>query len=637
MNPAIESLGSIPGALLATALLFVAAWSVGDTLVSTVSNVPGRRWDRVLLAIAVGLNLTATLGVALGQLKLLPGSWSPWLLVGLSLLTIQRLATAWRARASSPGGSHPSWPLRFPLRWFAAMALALFTLGPALAFPTGWDELVYHTVLPRRWLADGWPAFYPDLPYSGFPSLGEILFWLVAPIDSVIAPRLIVWANWIVGLAILYRLLRRRVGKRAATVLTLAFALAPATLMISANCYVESILMMNLAALLLVIDEPWNRELGGTGLSKVAIVGVLAGGAAAVKLTGLVVIAIPCLWYAGQCRQGRVRWHSAARSLALCLTVVLFVALPFYLRPWLATGNPLYPYFCEWFSNDPARLEMSRFHHAIGGATFGVRSLPTLLTGPLLLAFRAENFDGSFGWQMLGLLALAAAAVASARRDRRRSIAVAWPGALWLGLYGFWFFTAQQARFAVPTILVLVLLAAEGLRPMRGRLRQLVLAALVGAAVVSFPWRTSGYYLDCWLTAAGVFSQTHEVDQGTHLSYLPLVNAIAQRTPENAKLLLLFEHRSLYVPRATTIGTPFFQERGFTLPERFTNPASVLELLAREGITHVVMTKGPTGPDRLAAWDERLDPLFRSFEQCSREGRMRVIWESEHYLLLEVR
>src|SRR5947199_351201 len=81
-----------------------------------------------------------------------------------------------------------------PWATVASLVLIIVTLGPALSYPSGWDELVYHHELPRRWLADGWPAFYPDLPYSGFPSLGEILFWLMAPIEDVIAPRLMAWA-----------------------------------------------------------------------------------------------------------------------------------------------------------------------------------------------------------------------------------------------------------------------------------------------------------------------------------------------------------------------------------------------------------------------------------------------------------
>ena len=163
----------------------------------------------------------------------------------------------------------------------------------------GWDELVYHQALPRRWQADGWPAFYADLPYSGFPSLGEIVFWLLALLDSAIAPRLLVWVSWIIGLALIYRLLRRRLAAASAMTFVLAFAVSETALMIQREllCGVDP-------------DDERGSDAAGHGqpegvgsrlreascqwkhivrnrLPTALILGVLGGGAAGVKLTGL--------------------------------------------------------------------------------------------------------------------------------------------------------------------------------------------------------------------------------------------------------------------------------------------------------------------------------------------------------------
>jgi hypothetical protein len=630
--PEVEALGSIPRAILAVSLLLAAAYGAGR-IVAGPTRGPRSGLDAALLQIAVGLSLVGAIGVTLGQMQWLAGSRSIWLLGGLSLLALPPLMRCWRFPAfqyTSPIGK-----LR-QLWWFSLpLALALVTLGPALCYPSGWDELVYHSELPRRWLAVGSPSFYPDLPYSGFPSLGEILFWLMAPIEVVIAPRLLVWVCWVIGLVLLQRLLRQSLRSSAACMLTFAFALSPATLLISANCYVESILMMQLAALLVAFGRPRRRA--GTALcwAPSAVIGVLAGGAAAVKLTGLAILAVPCLWYFGVTWRDRFHTQPAVKNLGVCLMAAICVALPFYVRPWLATGNPFYPYFGEWFTADPARLELSRYHHAIGGAAFGVRSVAAFLTGPLLLSFAEKNYDGSFGWQLLGFVLLAAVAVVNAWRSRRRWL-IWWPAAVWLWLYTFWYLTAQQARFAVPAMLVLVALAGLGLHPIRGKLRNLLLIALVTAAVVSAPWRTAGYYLGSWLAVLGAFSATQQLDEGTDFRYVPLLQAIAERVPADGKVMLLFEHRGFYVPRNCAIGTPGFQESGFTPPESYADPQAFMARLEREGITHLAMTKGPSGPDWLPQWQVRLEPLLRSIEACSREDRLRVVWESEHYYLLEV-
>jgi len=605
--------------------------------------------DIRLVRIAVGLDLLGALGVAFGMLKLLGGNRSIWLMVIAALLNVP---PAWRlcARARRHGvGSLWRWlgpPLkdrsvrqRLPTPFLLATAAAVFglvTLGPALSYPTGWDELVYHHVLPKRWLAAGWPAFCPDLPYSGFPSLGEILFWLMAPIDGVIAPRLLTWICWALGLGLVYRLLRRRIRRASAAVLTPAFALSSTLLLISANCYVETIQLMNFSALLLALNAGQRAadRIGIGGWRKPAVLGVLAGGAAAVKLTGLAVTVVPFLWYLIQSRRDLLGQKATGGASSIHLSVAAIVVVPFYLRPWLSTGNPAYPYYASWFTNDPARLEMSRYHHALGAA-FGVHGLAGFFAGPVLLAFDEQLYDCTFGWQMLIFLALAVLGISLAPRKRLRPF-VMWPAAVLCLLYSCWFFTAQQARFAIPGILALMPLAAVGLRQLRGKRRQLVLAALASAVLVSTPWRTAGHYFGSALTVLGVISRADYVNESTGRDYLPLIRAIADETPRDARLLLLFEHRGFYLPRPYVIGTPFFQEAGFTPPEPFSDPARIMDLLAREQITHIVMTNKPTGPDQAATWLDRLDPLFAGLSSCVKEDKLRPIWQSDRYVLLEV-
>jgi hypothetical protein len=642
MPQELDALGSGAWAVLAVSLVALASCGFGGLAVRATRPSRWTTGETLLMRIVVGLNLLALVGVVLGQLCFLLEGRSVWLLLSGSLLTVADFILTredWRP----PSGS---WRWRFSRKPSLSTALVgalvllttLVTLGPALCFPAGWDELVYHATLPRRWAADGLPAFYADLPYSGFPSLGEIVFWLAAPIESLITSRLLVWAAWLVGFVLLEAILRRRLPRQVSLALVLALAISPASLLVSANCYVEALLVADLAAMLFVLTVPQRAASVRVSLRTAAILGILAGGAAAVKLTGLVLLVVPL----GVLVVLALKPSRRTRALAaggVATAVSALVALPFYLRPWLETGNPLYPFFAHWFSDDPARLEMSRYHHAIGGAWFGVHTLDAFVTGPILLAFRDENYDGWFGWQLVGLLVLAAAALLLRRRRSLWAAAVLL-GLLWLALYAFWFFTAQQARFLVPAMLLIVLLAGLGFRQLvrqRGPWRSGIVAALVLASLASLPWRTAGYYAASWLTIAGSFSQTHFVDEGTSFRHLPLVRACREHLPANTRLLVLFENRTLYLPQPALVGTPFFQERGFTPPEAFADPATIRARLHEFQITHIVLAKGPLGPDRLAEWTDRLDPLFRGIEAATRLDTLRVIWESDDYALLEVR
>ena len=148
--------------------------------------------------------------------------------------------------------------------------------------------------------------------------------------------------------------------------------------------------MMNVAAMLLVMDNPrgsgvdcgkhpakW-KHIVRNRLPTALVLGVLGGGAAGVKLTGLAVLVVPLAWYL----------VTRARPLlpAVYVLTAAAVAFPFYLRPWLLTGDPFYPYYCQWFPADLARLEMSRYHHALGAA-FGLHDSPASWAGGFLLAF----------------------------------------------------------------------------------------------------------------------------------------------------------------------------------------------------------------------------------------------------------
>jgi hypothetical protein len=189
--------------------------------------------------------------------------------------------------------------------------------------------------------------------------------------------------------------------------------------------------------------------------------------------------------------------------------------------------------------------------------------------------------------------------------------------------------------------LVVMTLAATGLHGLRGKHRRWALALLLMATATSLPWRTAGHYVGSWMAVLGIVSATDYVDIGTGTTrdryYVPLIRAIREHTPQDARLMLLFEHRGFYLPRTCIIGTPFFQEAGFTPPEGFGDAGRVMALFSRERISHVVISRFADGPDRLADWINRVEPLDAALIECQKTGRLHLIWESDRYLLLEVR
>jgi hypothetical protein len=587
--------------------------------------------DRFLIEISAGIFLLGWTGLVLGMCGVLNGLRPAWLMVGCAMLNLRHLPRwchlGWRFQIA-----RPSIPLI--VMGCVSVCLAVTTLGPALCYPTSWDELVYHETLPQRWSADGWPAFYLDLPYSGFPSLGEILFWLMAPIDRLIAPRLLMWACWCIGLANVCRTLQRVVRFEVALSLVLIMAFNDTFMLICANTYVECIQLMGVSAIFLALSRIPNSELSEWPCA--VLIGVLSAAPAAVKLTGGAALTLPPLWYCIRSLRQPHPFQKAFRLGGVFGLTCFATLLPFYFRPWWFTGNPFYPYFSEWFSQAPVVLEVSRFHHQIGGLGFGVRTASAFVAGPLLLAFRESNYDGEFGWQFLGLVVLAILGLVSAIRYRRRRLVI-WPASAACWLYVFWFVTSQQARFALPVAVAFVLVAAYGLRLMRQRLRWIVLSGMLVAGFISLPWHSSDYHYGSWMAVFGQMRRVDYVHNLTDYGYLPTIQAIEAYIPAGERILLLFEHRSLYIPRPCRIGTPLFQEGPFSPPQQFTKAAEVLSQLRNEGILHIVMTKASAGPDHAPGSFERQQLLIRGLQECLQNGDLMAVWECDSHVILRVR
>ena len=309
----------------------------------------------------------------------------------------------------------------------------------------------------------------------------------------------------------------------ASQMLLCSFAFCDTVLLVSGCCSVEAILMMNLAAMLLWMVAP--EKLPAERWRAVAVVAVLAGGAAAVKVTAAALALLPLLVLVFHRATNSLTKRECAARKALYLSFLMIFVAPFYMRPWLATGNPLFPFFDAWFVGDIARLESSRYHHAIAGEVFGVQGFAARLMSPVLLAFHLGLFDGSFGWQSLLWFGLIAYSVW--HFFRRRSLLVRWESLVLIAsaalLYGFWSATTQQARFAIPAAMCVVLLVAIQLRQLQlgQAARRVYLAVLMLCALISAPWETATYYLGGWMAATGILDPLVSTDEATGGEYLP--------------------------------------------------------------------------------------------------------------------
>ncbi len=635
-------------ALLTVVIAWLASWALGhffnwliralrlDPMADSSATVD---FKKQLILAAVGLNLLGLCAASLNLLSLGAPVYRSALVLALASSGSVLFACRVRGYLQRTHTAHgtPSLISTFQWRdWLVVVTLGIITLGQAFALPSGWDELVYHRTLPERWHTLGRMAVFPDIPYSGFPSLLESIFWVLAPMSSSLSASLLTWSVWIAGLVILQLLLQVSVGNRFAQLFVLGLGTTDTMLMISGNCYVEPVALMNIAGLLYVLRFQFDGACqGAITLANFLRASVFASGSLALKLTGLPVLVVPILYVTVHGFR-RVGWLKSSLQASIVVgCVCAFFLLPFFIRPWLATSNPFYPYFDQWFTDDTGRLETSIHHHALGAA-FGVRGMAGDLMAPLLLSCSRDVFDGSFGLQSLLWFGIPLGVLALKRSFTSTHIASL--ASVALLLFAFWSATAQQARFAIPAMVSMLVLCAESWRDLSTKVQRWLAASMLVLILLSVPWPLVGYYYGGWQILAGRLTQLAFLREGVGDDYLALVNALREQTDKEDKVLLLFEHRSFYLMGDATceIATPMFQSEYFTPIAEYDTVEKILHHLRSRKVTHVVLSVVQSGPDFSPETGERLIPFLDAFASAVAQKQLVPIWEEGRFKILQV-
>ena len=424
-------------------------------------------------------------------------------------------------------------------------AVGIASLASALLPPFVWDEQVYQTVLWARFAES---VRRIDNPYAAYPLVPQLFMQWARGIGGLALPRLMVWALSLILAGKLFVEARRRSGSATfGGVLAAGVMLSPLALTVNQSFYAEGFVALFALAGFLALDP-------GTGDERrdAVLAGVFAGACVAVKLPGggaALMIGVLALK-----RRRHLKWFIPAAAV---------MALPFFIRPWLVFGNPVYPFFAGWFGGGKAVL-VERVFRALGD--FGGGKVRGLI-GWLLVCFDSGFSDGvvcGFGVMVMILMLLCLVCI---RRAPKRW----WYLAALAAGYVFWTLTSRQTRFLYPLLFTSALMLAESVPPMKAR-KSGVLALLLALAVVA----TAGSYprLRHYWTAWRMLPLAQQdparflalaTKDPAYFNTLKLLGAVA---PKPARVLLLFERRSLYVPRYCEHGTPLFQEARLTPPPR---------------------------------------------------------------------
>ena len=347
-------------------------------------------------------------------------------------------------------------------------ATVLLVLLAAGAPVTAFDSLHYHASAPARFAEAhellefhwGWSTYQP-FAVEMLVTDG-ILLW--DSIQGAFAPLLLALGALAATVGMGSRVGGRGLGLLAGAIFfvqPLMVFEASATLIESGLAFAVALTAWNLAVFVRSGDR-----------AAVALAGLFAGAAAGMKYVGLFV-----LLAAGVALLLFARRRLDPRALVLFAVPAVAVALPWYVKNLVQTGNPLFPFVFGGVNEYAERWIDSGIHeHGRGRGPLDALALPFRLLA------EGDDFDRG-SW--LSPLFVLFAPLSLLDDRRRRPVALALVAVL---VYlAAWFATSQQARFLLPLAPVLAVLAALGIVALarRGRVGRVVAPLVAGAALVT--------------------------------------------------------------------------------------------------------------------------------------------------------
>lgn len=411
--------------------------------------------ERIAYAGAIGLGIGShgvlVIGL-LGYYRFLPIAiwWAFLLVLGLpALLKLIREALQSKKRNAQSTATKPTdkdriWALPI-LILLGGLALFACYLPPAAH---EWDALSYHLAAPKVYLAHHRVIFLRYDSHSDFPFLTEMLLGSGLALSGTTLADMIHYLFGFLTLLGTYGFARRRFSSRAAWVAAISFASAPIVIWEAGIAYIELALSLYCAlSVFAYLDWAEEQQPG-----RLWLIAAMLGFGLSVKALALIplgIVGIALLWK-----------KPPLKALLIGIGILAAVGSPYYIKSYLLTGNPIYPWFWDILGGKYWDHQMSVAYSG-EQRSFGLvhplaqpgLTLANLLLVPWYLISQPELFynkldPGIFNHAGFIFLALPAVLIFTGTESStiRRLLVIV---GVW---YMAWFFSMQYVRYIIPII-----------------------------------------------------------------------------------------------------------------------------------------------------------------------------------------
>jgi 4-amino-4-deoxy-L-arabinose transferase-like glycosyltransferase len=227
--------------------------------------------------------------------------------------------------------------------------------------PVSRDALTHHLALPRLWVEAGSVHARPDIEFSYYPQLLDILYMVPVALGHDIAAKYLHFAFALLTALLVFLFVRRRIGPAWGALGGLMFLTLPLIMKLSVTVYVDLGLVFFTTAALFSMAT-WLEDTGSRRW--LVLAAVCSGLALGTKYNALVSFLVLGLllpfFYLFRRKDPHAEQLNAVRFAVIFGAISVLVFSPWLVRNYSLTGNPLYPLAQGVFAADVSGLPSSQ-------------------------------------------------------------------------------------------------------------------------------------------------------------------------------------------------------------------------------------------------------------------------------------
>lgn len=566
-------------------LLYLSAVGCGLFVLSWLKITPDNTPSHILYASGLGYGIMAHLVFVLGITRALyPVSVYPLLVPGLLALYYRRQDlrnSVARLLKDITRIFAPPFTLAGLTCLLFIIFFILLDLSVALTPPISKDGLIYHLVGPKIFMQNHDIGFVSGNFYTNFPFTIEMLFTAGMMLKGPVIAKLI---HFSFGLLTLVTILQWTTARSSVSTGLLAGAVyytLPLVASLSGWAYIDLALAFYVLLMILALLhwEAFHHK------GFLALAGVCGGIAMGTKYSGIFMVLLTILgtllFFIKENRMG-------TRAVRVFL-IAAVIASPWYIKNWILTGNPTYPFLYALFGGREWSQQMAEMYAMFLSFVGSGPGFLNYLRLPWDICFVGgdgrPDFDGFIGpiFLVVPILWIAVRPKAS---DMKLML---FSSLLYFILWGM---LIQQLRFLIPVFPLL----------------SIILALLIHKTDKAWLWTRRCILSFCLFTLAlnsyfhldyiGTLSphkyltgiQSEEEFLRSHLSSYTAIDYINRHLTDRDKVLFVFLGNGLYYCKRPYLYDPVFEANTFMdAVKAGTSPREIWIYLRQKGVTHILI------------------------------------------------